>query len=273
MIHDGTISTGSGCTVRVPGAYWISSISRLRYTTLPGVTAMFSPTRNSSVPTGRHAACLRIASSHALAAPLHRLSPPVRSVSCSTSGLVARKFDGETMSSNWRVDEGRRRLRDAGHAAHAGGRVPPPLLGQQEPLIHDIERPLAPAGAREPPVLRQRLDAGRTVTGHRLRGIERQAGRLAPGLLRQLGLLAGRTREMREPVEVSRNDRGGGDARGQASDQGAQSRFLPLGIGEGKRIGPQRGEAVRLPPPLWRGFGFGLGDDLGNLHVGPLLIG
>ncbi len=30
MIHAGTISTGSGRTVPVAGAYWINSISRLR---------------------------------------------------------------------------------------------------------------------------------------------------------------------------------------------------------------------------------------------------
>ena len=45
MIQAGTISTGSAWTVRVVGAYWISSISRLRNTTLPGVTATRWPTR------------------------------------------------------------------------------------------------------------------------------------------------------------------------------------------------------------------------------------
>jgi hypothetical protein len=35
MIQAGTISTGSGRTLSVRGAYWISSISALRCTTAP----------------------------------------------------------------------------------------------------------------------------------------------------------------------------------------------------------------------------------------------
>jgi hypothetical protein len=45
MIHAGTISIGSGRTVSVAGAYWISSMTLLRNTTLPAVAATFSPTR------------------------------------------------------------------------------------------------------------------------------------------------------------------------------------------------------------------------------------
>ena len=52
MIQAGTMSTGSACTDGVVGVYWISSISSLRNTTLPGVTATFLPTSNSSVPAG-----------------------------------------------------------------------------------------------------------------------------------------------------------------------------------------------------------------------------
>ncbi len=44
MIHAGTIRMGSACTRGVVGVYWISSISSLRSTTLPGVTARFLPT-------------------------------------------------------------------------------------------------------------------------------------------------------------------------------------------------------------------------------------
>ena len=43
MIQAGTISTGSGRTVGVAGLYCSSSISRLRHTTLPGVTATCLP--------------------------------------------------------------------------------------------------------------------------------------------------------------------------------------------------------------------------------------
>src|SRR6516164_7950454 len=37
MIQAGTIRTGSRYTLSVAGTYWMSSISRLRATTLPGV--------------------------------------------------------------------------------------------------------------------------------------------------------------------------------------------------------------------------------------------
>ena len=45
MIHDGTMKTGSAWTRGVAGAYWISSTSALRCTTLPGVTARSTPGR------------------------------------------------------------------------------------------------------------------------------------------------------------------------------------------------------------------------------------
>jgi len=48
MIHAGTIRTGSGLTSAVVGAYWINSIRRLRYTTLPRVTATLRPASNAS---------------------------------------------------------------------------------------------------------------------------------------------------------------------------------------------------------------------------------
>ncbi len=63
MIQAGTISTGSGCTSGVVGEYWISSISSLRRTTWPSVTATFSPTRNSSVPGASPPFCMRSRSS------------------------------------------------------------------------------------------------------------------------------------------------------------------------------------------------------------------
>jgi hypothetical protein len=43
MIQAGTIRMGSACTLLVAGAYWISSIRRLRRTTLPGVMATSRP--------------------------------------------------------------------------------------------------------------------------------------------------------------------------------------------------------------------------------------
>ncbi len=46
-------------------------------------------------------------------------------------------------------------------AAHAGRRVVPPLLRQQEALVDRVEGRLAPRLVDEAPVLRQRLDARR----------------------------------------------------------------------------------------------------------------
>ena len=45
MIQDGTMNSGSRCTCRVVGAYWISSTRWLRKTTSPGVQATSTPGR------------------------------------------------------------------------------------------------------------------------------------------------------------------------------------------------------------------------------------
>ena len=103
MIHAGTISTGSGRTFSVVGAYWISSIRRLRNTTLPGLTATLTPTCQASVPTGFLPLTARSQSSTRCCRPTARLRPPFFSVCSSSSGLVARKFDGEVMSRIWRA--------------------------------------------------------------------------------------------------------------------------------------------------------------------------
>src|SRR5256886_11537942 len=63
MIHAGVIRTGSAYTSGVCGAYCSSSMSRLRNTTLPGVTATSLPTSNCSVPAGRAPLTARCASS------------------------------------------------------------------------------------------------------------------------------------------------------------------------------------------------------------------
>ena len=63
MIHAGTMSTGSGRVLAVAGAYWISSISRLRSTTLPGVTATSRPGVKRSAPAGGSSAMRRWKSS------------------------------------------------------------------------------------------------------------------------------------------------------------------------------------------------------------------
>ncbi len=100
MIQAGTIRIGSGATVEVAGLYWISSISRLRNTTLPGVTATLRPTSGlgTAVPGAFAIACL--ASSRKCRSPSARFLPPEATVRCSTTGLLGRKFDGATVSSS-----------------------------------------------------------------------------------------------------------------------------------------------------------------------------
>src|SRR3546814_1793118 len=60
-------------------------------------------------------------------------------------------------------------------AAHAGGGIVPPLLGQQERLVDQVEGRALPGRVAEPPVLFQRRDAGTVMAALRraMRGIER----------------------------------------------------------------------------------------------------
>ena len=75
MIHAGTIRMGSAWTLGVVGVYWISSIRRLRSTTLPGVTATSRPTTKRSVPAAGAPLMARSRSSSALSAPRTRFVP------------------------------------------------------------------------------------------------------------------------------------------------------------------------------------------------------
>ena len=103
MIHAGTMSSGSGRTCGVDGAYSISSIRRLRKTTLPGVIATLRPGAKFSAPTGDRAPTARSQSSIRFCAPRIRLAPNSARVRSSTSGLVHGAFDGESTSRNCRV--------------------------------------------------------------------------------------------------------------------------------------------------------------------------
>jgi hypothetical protein len=103
MIHAGTIRTGSANTVSVAGSYWISSIRRLRNTTLPGVRAIGPPGTKASAPTGGWPSVTRLQSSTKFEKPRTRLFPPCSRVTRSTSGLVHAMFDGAHMSSICRV--------------------------------------------------------------------------------------------------------------------------------------------------------------------------
>ena len=104
LIQGGKISSGRFSTFSVVGVYWISCIRSFWYTTLPGVTAMFSPTLNaSSVMLMRSLPLPRSRSASRLLRPFSRFSPPVSAVLRSTSGLVIRKLDGLIASTNCRV--------------------------------------------------------------------------------------------------------------------------------------------------------------------------
>src|SRR5665647_1097716 len=102
MIHDGTISSGCAWTEGVAGSYWISSMSRLRKTTLPGVSATALPGRNCSTPRGLALPSTATASRDQFAKPVTRLAAPAASVRFWTCGLVAMKLEGDHMSSHWR---------------------------------------------------------------------------------------------------------------------------------------------------------------------------
>ena len=115
LMHGGTMTSGRLCTVGVVASYWMSSISALRNTTLPGVTARLRPTANarSSVIVIRP----RRVSSTRLRSPFTRLSPSVATAFASTSGLVAGKFVGAMASTYWRVANSRRCLSAGGSGA------------------------------------------------------------------------------------------------------------------------------------------------------------
>ena len=99
LIHGGLASTGTERTCGVCGAYWMSSIRSFLNTTLPGVAARFSPTRNGRVSTWRGRPLLLSTSSTKWLAPATRLAPPVSNIRFSAAGLVSRKFVGASASS------------------------------------------------------------------------------------------------------------------------------------------------------------------------------
>ncbi len=104
MIQAGTIRIGSGRTLSVVGAYWMSSMSSLRNTTLPGEVATVSPTTNSASREGAAGERNFSQSLYQFCQPSTKFSPPLWNAFCNTSGLVAAKLDGESMSSSCRTE-------------------------------------------------------------------------------------------------------------------------------------------------------------------------
>src|ERR1700742_3785822 len=71
----------------------------LRYTTLPGVAAVFSPYTNDELSTCGGRPPLVRTSSRKLRAPFNRLRPPVSKARLRAAGLVGKKFVGASASS------------------------------------------------------------------------------------------------------------------------------------------------------------------------------
>src|SRR3954452_25295217 len=92
------IMSGTSRTVSVVGAYWISSKTSVRWTTDPGVAAMFPPILNFEVSTlaGRRGDVDR--SRSRFLAPAIRLAPPYSIVTFSAVGLDHGKFVGARAS-------------------------------------------------------------------------------------------------------------------------------------------------------------------------------
>ena len=114
-MHGGTISSGRLATFAVVASYCRSSISALRKTTLPGVTARLRPSANadSSLIVIRPLPM----SPAKLLSPATTLAPSVSNARFSTSGFVAGKFVGAIASTNCRTENSSRRFSAAGRVA------------------------------------------------------------------------------------------------------------------------------------------------------------
>ena len=111
------------------------------------------------------------------------------------------------------------------HAAHARGRVVPPLFAEQKGLRHQIERRLFPLRPAETLVLRLRLDQRpRSLPGREetLRGFEEALG-VDQRFLRDLDPPLWRGGQMRQPVRIGQQQRSRRNAAAQASQHGMQS--------------------------------------------------
>ena len=138
----------------------MSSISRLRNTTLPGVTARSLPTTNFSVPTGGRPLAVRSQSSTKFQKPRTRFCPASACVFARISGLVRTKLDGEKMSSicrnvnsrmrSWCADTPRTPVAALNHHCCCSRNV----------WYMTLKGHCCHAGLVEALVLRQRRDAG-----------------------------------------------------------------------------------------------------------------
>lgn len=115
-------------------------------------------------------------------------------------------------------------------AAHVGGRVVPPLLGQQEALIHDVIGPCLPILMRKALVLWQRLDAGVAFTTTEKVGVVGgKPGHLANRLVDKFQLLARRDRHVHPPVGIGAHERGGRYRPGKPAKPGTSGAVKRVG--------------------------------------------
>ncbi|MCY1309697.1 hypothetical protein D9M70_598180 [compost metagenome] len=105
LTHGGTISSGLAATWLVSGVYWISCMSSHSNTTDPCETATLRPISNADSSVMAMRPCCM--SAIRFAKPARRLSPPDSRAIRAASGLVAAKFAGLIMSTNWRVKKRR----------------------------------------------------------------------------------------------------------------------------------------------------------------------
>ena len=97
-MNGGTSSSGRVPTVAVLGAYWISSITSLRYTTAPGDVPTLRPTSNALSSVIEIVPLPRSATKFSM--PSRRLSPRDSRSFSWASGFVDRKFAGDRASTH-----------------------------------------------------------------------------------------------------------------------------------------------------------------------------
>ncbi len=246
MIQAGTISTGSACTSAVAGAYWMSSIEAVAQHHLAGGDGHVAADDEVLGAGGRGAADQALEVLDGVDGAAHEVHAAARLRLAQHHRVggqeVARREHVEELARG----EGDDLLVVARHAGHAVGGGVPPLLAEQEGLVHEVEGPRVPLGRLEAAVLRGRLDAfvrgaARRGDGELLR-VTQQAARLLDAEVCELHALARRQREVAGPVhrgqqQRDRRHRGGGarDGRVHPPIERVARRWRGEGFGEAAR--------------------------------------
>jgi hypothetical protein len=197
---------------------------------LPGVAATSRPTTKASVPAGF----------------LREVAQSVREIqSAGADGLLKHLGIGQRKIGRGEHVEhlarGKRHhvlvlFSDAGNG---GRRVVPPLLIEQEGLRHEIERQILPLRRGETPVLRQRIDAGRSAVDGALPGIVCETGGLAGRLAREFEPHSRREGEVGCPIQIGFRQRRGRQPHGETrrgTMQRTVYRVRDLGQVGGRRV-------------------------------------